>query len=155
MSLVDTTSLEATAAGLEQTLAAALPQLRNISAAEAEMRPAPGKWSKKEILGHLVDSALNNHQRFVRAQRGPLELPGYEQDFWVQAQGYQQMDWQALIYLWETVNRHVVHVIRRIPAEMLPQVCKIGANAPVTLEYLVADYLDHMHHHLHQLQIEI
>jgi hypothetical protein len=153
MSLVEETTAQATARGLEQTLTVAVPNLRKFTEAEAAFKPAPDKWSKKEILGHLVDSALNNHQRFIRAQQGPLELPGYAQDFWVAAQGYQETDWETLILLWAVVNRHLVRVMQRIPAATLQQTCKIGAHAPVTLEYIVEDYLVHLQHHLRQAQV--
>jgi hypothetical protein len=153
MNLAEHTIAQDTAKALEQVLTAAVPQLRLFTPEEAARQPAPGKWSKKEILGHLIDSALNNHQRFVRAQQGPLELPGYEQDFWVKAQGYQQANWEALIHVWETINRNLARVMQLIPAEALQQTCRIGNNTPVTLEYLVTDYLVHLQHHLRQLQV--
>lgn len=143
-----------TARGLEQTIALAVPQLQQYTAIEAALRPAPGKWSKKEILGHLVDSAINNQARFVRLQQAAyLEMPGYEQNFWVSAQGYQQAEWPALIQLWEAINLNLVRVIQYIPSATIQHTCKIGSHEPVTLEYIVHDYLAHLHHHLRQLQV--
>ena len=153
MSLVEFTAAQETAKALEEVLTVVTPQLQQFSPATAAERPAPGKWSKKEILGHLVDSALNNHQRFIRAQQGPIEMPGYAQEFWVQAQAYQDADWEMLIHVWETINRNLARVMQLIPAEALQQTCRIGNNEPVTLEYLVTDYLVHMKHHLRQLQV--
>lgn len=153
MSLAENTAAQETAKGLEQVITIVIPQLQQFTAAEAAERPAPGKWSKKEIIGHLIDSALNNHQRFVRAQQGPVELPGYAQDFWVQAQGYQDADWETLILVWATINGNLARIMQLIPAEALQQTCRIGINEPVTLEYLVTDYLDHFKHHLRQLQV--
>jgi hypothetical protein len=153
MNSVEQNAAQDTARGLEKTLTIAVPELRRFTEAEAAAKPAPGKWSKKEILGHLVDSALNNHQRFIRAQQGPLELPGYEQDFWVAAQGYQDTDWETLILLWAVVNRHLIRVLQHMPAAALQQTCKIGNHAPVTLGYIVEDYLVHLHHHLQQAQV--
>lgn len=153
MSLAETTAAQATAKGLEQVITAVKPQLQQFTPAEAAARPAPGKWSKKEIVGHLIDSALNNHQRFIRAQQGPLTLPGYAQNFWVEAQGYQDADWETLIQVWETINRNLARIMQLIPAEALQQSCRIGNNEPVTLEFLVTDYLDHFKHHLRQLQV--
>lgn len=155
MSLVENTAAQETAKALEQVLTVATPQLQQYSPATAAERPAPGKWSKKEIVGHLVDSALNNHQRFIRAQQGPIEMPGYAQEFWVQAQAYQDADWGTLIQVWETINRNLARVMQLIPADALQQTCRIGNNEPVTLEYLVTDYLVHMKHHLRQLQVTI
>ncbi len=153
MSLAEPTIAQQTAEGLEKVLTAVVPQLRRYTPEQAVVRPAPGKWSKKEILGHLVDSALNNHQRFVRAQQGPFEGPGYDQDFWVQSQGYQQADWQTLVHVWETLNRNIARIMRLIPADALQQTCRIGSNAPVTLGYIVEDYLVHLQHHLRQVQV--
>jgi hypothetical protein len=153
MSLAEYTAAQETAKGLEQVIMIVTPQLQRYTPAEAAERPAPGKWSKKEILGHLIDSALNNHQRFIRAQQGPVEMPGYEQNFWVEAQGYQDADWETLIFVWAAINRNLARIMQLIPAEALQQTCRIGNNEPVTLEFLVTDYLDHFKHHLRQLQV--
>ena len=127
-------------------------RLGTIGPATADSRPAPGKWSRKEVLGHLVDSALNNHQRFVRAQlANALEFPGYAQVDWVRCQDYASADWPALVELWRCVNRHLAHVVRRIPPEKLAVPCRIGDGVPVSLGDLVADYLRHLRHHLAQI----
>ena len=111
-----------------------------------------GRWSKKEILGHLIDSAGNNNQRFVRAQFTPhLDFPRYEQEPWVAAQRYQDESWINLLSLWLTLNHHLVRVIRGIPADCLPHTISIGGAAPVTLEFVVNDYLRHLEHHLEQI----
>ncbi len=103
-------------------------------------------------MGHLVDSALNNHQRFVRAQLvDALDFPGYAQDDWVRCQGYAAEDWTRLVDLWAAVNRHLVHVVERIPEGALSVPVRIGANAPVPLSAVIADYLRHLEHHLQQI----
>ncbi|HSV91472.1 MAG TPA: hypothetical protein VLH81_00290 [Desulfobacterales bacterium] len=90
-------------------------RLGAIDAAAAAVRSAPGKWSRKEVLGHVVDSALNNHQRFVRAQLAEaLEFPGYAQVDWVRCQDYQSADWPGLVALWTGVNRHLRHHLAQI-----------------------------------------
>ena len=137
---------------LARILGSVPPRLCNISEADAAHRSAPGRWSKKEILGHLIDSAVNNHQRFVRAQFVPrLEFPGYEQEAWVAAQAYATESWPDLVNLWLLLNRHLVHVIEAIPEASFAHECVIGANAPVTLSFLVTDYLRHLEHHLDQI----
>lgn len=137
---------------LVQVVRLAATDLRGITPDAAMERPALGKWSRKEILGHLVDSASNNHQRFVRAQEGAeMRGPGYAQDHWVAAQGYQGRDWQELIALWEAYNLHLAHVIRAIPAARLATPCIIADREPVTLLYVVQDYLAHLRHHLRQI----
>lgn len=117
------------------------------------MQPvAPGKWSRKEILGHLIDSAANNHQRFVRSQEADsLSLPGYAQEHWVNVQRYHDRPWGELITLWSAYNRHLAHVLARIPEARRTTVCHIGSNNPVTLSYLALDYVGHVQHHLRQI----
>ena len=137
---------------LARILGSVPPRLCNISDSAAALRPAPGRWSKKEILGHLIDSAGNNHQRFVRAQFVPsLEFPGYEQEAWVAAQSYATEPWPDLVNLWLLLNRHLVHIVEAMPEASFAHQCVIGANAPVTLSFLVTDYLRHLEHHLDQI----
>jgi hypothetical protein len=127
-------------------------RLRSIAAGETAHRPAPGKWCRREILGHLLDSAFNNHQRFVRAQlTDSLEIPGYAQNDWVRSQGYAEADWGALVVLWEAMNRHIAHVVARIPARALAVPVSIGGQPAMTLEEVVVDYIRHVEHHLGQI----
>ncbi len=136
-----------------RTLLEVVPaRLAKFTETESVIRPASGRWSKKEILGHLIDSAANNHQRFVRAQAEPeFSFPGYAQEFWVDTQQYQQEPWQTLIGLWEGYNTHLLHVITLVPRERLKHRCNIGGAEPVTLEFLVTDYVAHLLHHLEQI----
>lgn len=130
---------------------AAAARLRPLSEAEVSASPSPDDWSVKQIVGHLIDSAANNHQRFVRAQAGPVVLPGYDQNAWVDAQGYQEHVWPDLLEFWVRYNHQLSRVIRRIPAAALGTECRIGADDPVTLGFLVEDYLSHLEHHLRQV----
>ena len=131
---------------------AASESLRRIDDSQASLRSAPGAWSKKEILGHLLDSAANNHHRFVRAQQAELlTFPAYQQEHWVSSQGYAERPWPELVDLWRLYNRHLAHVISRIPEERLAVMCAIGSDKPVSLGYLVEDYLVHLRHHLGEL----
>lgn len=137
---------------LPSVLAAATEKLARISDAESSLIPAPGKWSRKQILGHLIDSASNNHQRFVRAQlESPLHFPGYAQERWVSTQNYQGESWEDLVLCWAGCNRHLLHVIAQISAEKLTHLCVIGGSEPVTLEFLAKDYVRHLEHHLAQI----
>jgi hypothetical protein len=120
---------------------------------EASSQPITAeKWSRKQVLGHLIDSASNNHQRFVRAQiAASLVFPAYAQNEWVATQHYQSEPWRDLVALWASYNRHLLHVIENIPADKQNHVCEIGENDPVTLAFLVEDYVKHMEHHLDQI----
>jgi hypothetical protein len=140
------------ASRLRADIAVAETELRSLSDRDAAQRRVAGKWSAKEILGHLVDSASNNHQRFVRAQlASAFRGPGYEQERWVSAQRYQDRDWSELVDLWAAYNRHLVHVIAAIPEERRHVSCEIGGDEPVTLEHVVLDYVAHIQHHLRQI----
>jgi DinB superfamily len=145
-------SFESAAADLEQTVTQALPLLAELTDAEASSRLKPGKWSKKEILGHLLDSASNNHQRFVRAAlEGSLMFPGYQQAALVELQRFGKMEWKFLIEFWASYNRFLSQVLSVLPVESAAIVCVIGKNPPATLEWLAQDYVAHLKHHLNQI----
>ena len=128
------------------------PRLREISAIENTKPILSGGWSRRQVLGHLIDSASNNHQRFVRAALQPsLDFPGYDQDGNVRLQAPQEADWSLLVSLWAAYNRYLAHVIARLPAAKLETPCRIGAGEPVTLGFLATDYLAHLLHHLRQI----
>jgi len=137
---------------LERLIASVPARLVDISDADAAARPAEGRWSQKEILGHLIDSAGNNHQRFVRVQFAPsLEFPNYQQEAWVAAQSYATERWPDIVNLWLLYNRHLVHIVRQIPPEAMSRPCTIGENAPIPLSAVVDGYVDHLEHHLEQI----
>lgn len=142
----------AVAKELGELISAWEQQLSGISDQEAAARLRSGKWSIKEILGHLIDSAINNNVRIIRAQQiSLLQIPGYDQEFWVKGQAWQFMNWQNLIKLWTVFNQHLVLTIRTIPTEVLQHTVKVNENEPVTLSYLIVDYVIHMKHHLSQI----
>lgn len=126
--------------------------LHNYSEDETGKKPSLGKWSKKEILGHLIDSAANNHQRFVRMQmENNLRLPGYEQEQWVALQQYNTLAWNELVRFWEAYNLHLLHVLRNISPAKLSNTGIIGNNDEMTLEFIIEDYVGHLKHHLEQI----
>lgn len=112
----------------------------------------PDKWQRIEVLGHLVDSALNNLQRFVRAQLVErLEFPDYGAETFVAVQRYREYDAATVLALWESVNLHVAHVMEGIPEAKRGVPCKIGADPERTLEWLVRDYNVHFRGHLEDI----
>ena len=128
------------------------PRLREISDAASAVPLREGAWSRKEILGHLIDSASNNHQRFVRASlQESLEFPGYDQNGCIRVQSPGEADWNLLVSLWAAYNRYLAHVIARIPAAKLDTPCRIGAGDQVTLGFIAQDYVRHLQHHLAQI----
>ena len=129
-------------------------QLLRISDLDSKVKPSPGKWSKIEILGHLVDSASNNHQRFVRVQYvADYWGPEYLQDDWVRIQAYNNRDWCEIVELWKYYNLHLADIIKRIPDDKLKVMFRIGSKDPVSLEFVANDYLRHLKHHLGQIGI--
>jgi hypothetical protein len=141
-----------TADALLKVLNEVLPLLRAVSEEVAGLKPA-GKWSKKEIVGHLIDSASNNHHKFVRTMQADnhLDFVGYAQDFWVASQQYQSATWASLLTLLEAFNRHLAHVIRHTPATALSHTISINGSEPFTLSFIMEDYVEHLKHHLKQV----
>jgi hypothetical protein len=125
--------------------------------------PRPGKWSPKQIVGHLIDSASNNHQRFVRAQfTDELIFPGYDQDAWVTIQDYANAEWLSLVTLWREFNLQLARVIELTPPSIadakrarhnLHELAfrDFDVTHSATLAWFMADYVDHLEHHLEQV----
>ena len=146
-----------------QAIETATPRLLEISEVQSEQPQAEEHWSSKQIIGHLIDSAANNHARFVLAQlKDDLVFPGYEQDGWVSVQQYQNESWSQLVELWRAYNTHLLHVMSHAPKETLSRRCTqhslqtiafetVAETEPVTLEYLMKDYVVHLKHHLGQI----
>lgn len=136
---------------LRKIVEEASPRLASLGEEAASRRLAPGKWSTKEILGHLIDSACNNHDRFVRVGlEDGLTLPAYVQDEWVRLQAYQEQSWDDVVALWKFYNLHLAHVIEHLPEASLEHCFTMGTSA-VTLQFLAEDYVGHLKHHLKQI----
>lgn len=145
------------------TVTTTAARLRHVPDAEAARRPAPGKWSAKEIIGHLIDSASNNHQRFVRALwQDDLIFDGYEQDGWVAAQAYNSAPLGELLDLWAAYNRHLARVMRATPEAIRLRMHTrhnlderawqpVPRDQPASLDYFMRDYVGHLQHHLRQI----
>ena len=150
---------------LREAVSRAERVLGEISDDASRSRPAPGKWCPREIIGHLIDSASNNHQRFVRAQfKEDLVFPGYDQDAWVSAQQYREAPWSELIELWRQFNLHIARVMESVPKDErirprarhnLDEIAwtTLSRDEPATLDYFMRDYVGHLKHHLAQIGI--
>ena len=148
---------------LRSTIEKATPLLEGISEAASREKPAPRKWCPREVLGHLIDSASNNHGRFLRAlDQDSLVFAGYDQDAWVEAQRYRDIPWKDLISLWRDFNFHIARVMQAAPPKErsrprhehnLDQIAwkTVPRDAPTTLDYLMEDYVGHLKHHLNQI----
>ena len=128
-------------------------EMARISDSTAGEPAIAGGWSRKQILGHLIDSASNNHQRFVRAMLADeLTWPGYDQEGNVRVERFQEAHWSDLVQLWASYNRFIAHVLARVPEAKRATPCIIGEYPKMTLEEVAADYLKHMGHHLDQIR---
>ena len=137
---------------LENILSLIPSQLSTYTAEEVSYKREPGKWSKKELLGHLIDSAANNHQRFVRMQiENNLNLPQYQQDEWVSIQCYHQREWQDLILLWKAYNEQLLYILKNIDNSKLSNTAFFPEYGPKSLQWIIDDYIKHMEHHFKQL----
>jgi len=137
---------------LERVLVASETDLTSISETVAGDPRSAGKWSRKEIIGHLIDSASNNHQRFVRgAQQPDLHLPGYDQNWCVTVQRPNEISWTLLLSLWSSYNRYLAHVIASLPTDSASHLIRIGDSAPVDLLWVASDYVEHFKHHVNQI----
>jgi DinB family protein len=149
------------------TIVTAKTRLSDVSETQSRQKSSPEDWSPVEVLGHLIDSAANNHQRFVRAQfTDDLVFSGYEQNQWVNSQKYNDESWSEVIQLWSAYNLHLLHIASVIPQDVLTKARSphtldqiafnlVDKNDPATLEYLIRDYVDHLRHHLDQIFAEV
>jgi len=157
------TSYDQFLADFRDTIVTAKARLNDMSETQSRQKNSPDDWSPAEVIGHLIDSAANNHQRFVRAQfTDDLVFSGYEQERWVSSQKYSDESWPDVIQLWSAYNLHLLHVASVIPEDVLTKARSpntldqiafnlVDKNDPATLEYLIRDYVDHLRHHLDQI----
>lgn len=141
----------------------ATASIKQMAIEEMQSRPGNNKWSKKEILGHLIDSAYNNHLRFLRAgAQEDLIFDGYNQNEWVIKNNYQQRAVNNILDTWTTVNQHLGYLLEQLPEPLLSrettkhnfhQICMrpVKEDSVTKLAYLVEDYIFHLEHHLAQI----
>ena len=127
------------------------PLIKEIPATDFTHKPGPEKWSRQEIIGHLIDSAANNHHRFIRIQYEEVPVIYYDQNKWNTLSGYAAYDKDKLVQLWELYNRHLVEIIKRIPDTALTREGESKNKERHALEWYITDYVAHLEHHLKQV----
>ncbi len=149
---------------LKEIVLAAFEELLLATDQQVSMKPAPNKWSPKEILGHLIDSASNNHGRFVRAQStDTLFGETYDQETWVEVQEYQMLNWQELLITWRQLNMQIAYLMHITEEDVrdnprtkhnLHEIAfqDFQENEPATLGAFMEDYVIHLRHHLGQIR---
>jgi hypothetical protein len=129
-------------------------RFQTFSENEFSAKPNPSKWSKKEVVGHLIDSAQNNLRRFIVGQYEsvPPKIT-YEQDFWVAANGYQNLSKADVIDLWKLTNYSIANVWKNMDPKNYSKKADTGKTDQQlhTLEWLAVDYNKHMKHHINQI----
>ena len=151
----NTLDIDAAMHQLEKHIESFPVKLKQFSSAELLNKPVPGKWSKQEIVGHLIDSAINNLKRFTEIQflSPPFSIISYKQNELVIVNEYQNLPLDHLLDLWQALNRQIVFVVRKIPAEKLnyPVDPQYENNELKTLGWIICDYVAHMEHHFRQI----
>ena len=131
-------------------------RLKKLPLSQADLKPSPTKWSRKEELGHLLDSAANNHQRIVRTQlEDKPKMPGYDGNAWVKLHRYQQRSWPEMIDLWRAFNQQLLVAAEAVPDPAWSRTCTIADSQALTLKFVFEDYIEHMIHHLRHIGIEV
>ena len=115
----------------------------------------PGGWSRREELGHLIDSAVNNHQRVIRIPLGDTALPGYRQVEWVRMNQYANREWDDLVELWVSLNLHLWIAADALPPDAWRREASIGDDEPRTLAWIIDDYVQHLVHHLTHIGVTL
>lgn len=141
--------MNATLQELQKIVTAYTAKFEALPEKDFASKPLPTKWSKKEVLGHLIDSAQNNLRRFIAAQYENVPHIVYDQNFWVIANSYQQHSISDVISLWRLVNQQILQVLTTMPAENYARECK--TTGVHTLEWLASDYVKHLKHHINQI----
>ena len=126
-------------------------KLNSIPHLDFSKKPSPDKWSKKQIIGHLIDSASNNHHRFVRAQFDLKPTILYDQEKWNDHGYYDQMPDEHVTSFWKLYNQHIIELIKRIPPELMEKECTMEDGSTRTIAWLFDDYVRHLEHHLGQI----
>jgi hypothetical protein len=146
-------SLSDLSAQLKSEVSDARQWLLGLGEAIVRHKPAADRWTIAEVIGHLVDSASNNHQRFIRAQEvDALVFPKYQRNSWAEKNDYASAGWESLVELWYHYNLQLARVIINVPDSQLATQCSIGDNEPCTLEFLITDYVEHLQHHLKKIR---
>ncbi len=138
---------------LEALLNLGSTYVSKVPESELVFKPNPSKWSKKQILGHLIDSAINNLQRFTEIQfeTKPYKIRPYSQEGLVNANDYQNSKTAEIVALWVALNNRIVKVISLLNESTLNFEIEFDNGKISDLRFLVEDYVDHLEYHLNQI----
>ncbi len=136
----------------KQLMHSSVNSLNALNDFEASAKLLPHQWSKKEILGHLCDSAINNYTRVIKIQlcKSVYIMERYAQNEWVRLADYQTRDWLDIINLWLSLNNSFIAVVENTPENSLMHIADFEGQS-LSLEFIITDYIDHMKHHLNQI----
>jgi len=142
------------AADLHDAVGEGVQLFQQVDETRTTRRVTPGSWCAREMLGHLIDSACNNHRRFVAGQSESMQqFDGYNQDEWVARQRYDQVPWRDLVALWTAYNRHLAHVMSITPEDAAARTAlSPDGSARVSIAFLMADYITHLRHHVAEIR---
>jgi hypothetical protein len=142
------------AAQLHATIDEAVQLFLQVDDTRTTCRPDCGGWCPREILGHLIDSACNNHRRFIVGQSpATRQFDGYDQDEWVRLQSYNKIPWRDVVTLWLAYNRHLAHVMNCTSEEAAAHsALSPDGQKQVTVLFLMEDYVVHLRHHLARIR---
>ncbi|AZJ35676.1 DinB family protein [Tenacibaculum singaporense] len=138
---------------LNQLLKSGRDYLSKTSESELATKASPEKWSKKEILGHLIDSGINNLQRFTEIQfeNKPYKIRKYNQNELVKVNDYQNSDIKEILEFWCSINSRIKKVMELQTNDSLNYKIELEKNNISDLRFLMTDYVNHLEHHLNQI----
>lgn len=124
-----------------------------LSITDLETKPSETSWSKKETLGHLIDSAIHNLQRFTEIQYAekPYIIRPYNQNELVKANNYQDKEVSDLLNLLTALNNHILYVVSNQTEGILHYQIVLPNKTVTDLKFVIEDYFEHFYHHLHQI----
>lgn len=134
---------------------AVLAQQRDQMAALAELLPeemetyryAPGKWTIRQVVGHLVDAErVFGHRAFCFSRGERAELPGFDENVYVEAAGYEQVPLEELLAEWHALRETNLAFLQRLDDTAWGR-GGVANGTPITVRALAYVLAGHLRHH--------